>query len=152
LEALNGATEQNLDMKGTGELPKTWEEHLCSGSLNSENLESMTEVGTFGLQRCKKNRWGATKKQAGKAMLQEEAPTWESTGSQPLPPQSRQPHNLQKPGTLGLLVRPYGQDMNLAGLVDCRWRIRGTIRALVNATGRLGSLAMSGLLRRVFGL
>jgi hypothetical protein len=75
------------------------------------------KVGTFSLQSRRKNHWGAAKKQAEKAKL-EEAPTGESTGSQPLPPQSGQPHNLQKSGTLGLSVRPYKeQDMNLAQLV-----------------------------------
>jgi hypothetical protein len=64
LEALHGATKQNPDMQGVGEPPMTWEEHLFSGSLSSENVEGPTEkVGTLGLQSHKKNR-GATK--AGK--------------------------------------------------------------------------------------
>jgi hypothetical protein len=62
-------------------------------------LESLTEkIGTLGLQGCKKNWFGAAKRQASRARC-EEAPTAESACGQTQQPQSDQLHIQQKPGT-----------------------------------------------------
>ena len=101
MEAPHGATKQNPCMHGAGEIPMTWEEHLSPSSLSLENLQGLREkVGTLGLQSLRKNRCGAAKKQAKKAMLVE-APTGDSGSGQPQPSQGSQPQKLQKPSTAG---------------------------------------------------
>jgi len=48
--------------------PANWEEHLSPGKTSYENLEVLAEkVGNLALKSRKKNRSGATKKQARKA-------------------------------------------------------------------------------------
>jgi hypothetical protein len=98
MEALHGATEQNSHVQGAGEPPKTWEQHLSSSILSSENLEGLTEVSTHGLQSLRKNHCAAAKKRAKKTKLAE-APTGDSGSSGSQPSRSSQPQNLQKPST-----------------------------------------------------
>ena len=51
LEASQGAIGQNPCLRGLGEAPILWEQHLPPRNLSSVNLEVLTEkFGTFGFQ------------------------------------------------------------------------------------------------------
>jgi hypothetical protein len=68
LKAPPGAIGQDPDVQGEGEAPDSWEQHLSPERKSSENLEGLAEkVGTLDLRTPKKNRSGATKKQARRA-------------------------------------------------------------------------------------
>jgi hypothetical protein len=70
LKTVHGATEQNSEMQGAGKPPKTWEDHLSSSSLSSENLEALTEmVGTLGLQSLKTNHVVPLRSEQGRLRL-----------------------------------------------------------------------------------
>jgi hypothetical protein len=71
-EALCGAAEQDPVEQRTGGTLLIGEKHLSVGCQTSENLKGLTEkVSTLVLQITKKNRCGATKKQASRARLAE---------------------------------------------------------------------------------
>ena len=72
LEAPQGATGKDPCLQGDVEALVSWEQHLCPGSLRSENLEGLTEkVGTLALRATRNNRCGAVKKRAKKAKMPE---------------------------------------------------------------------------------
>jgi len=69
-EAPQGATGQDPHLQDVDEAPDSWEQHLSTCSLGSENLEGLTmKVGTLGLRAATKNRCGAAKKRARRAKM-----------------------------------------------------------------------------------
>jgi len=67
----NGAAGQNPVEHGVGETPLTGEKNLSPCSLNSENLEGLTEkIGTLGLQVTRKTAMVQPKSRRGRPSLQ----------------------------------------------------------------------------------
>jgi hypothetical protein len=137
LEAPHGATKQDLDNQGVGEPSMAWEEQLSSCSLNSENLQGLTEV----FRVIKRIAVVPLRSQRGTLSL------WRLLLG--YPPTSRftaESHiTCRIPVHQTLSVRSYeGQDTNPVRLVYCPPRAGETLRAQVNATGRLGSLPRVG--------
>ena len=69
-EALHGANGQDPHLQGVDEAPDSWEQHLPTCSLSSENLGRLTvKDGTFGLWAARKNHYGVAKKWARRARV-----------------------------------------------------------------------------------
>jgi len=100
-EAPQGATGQDPHLQEVDEAPDSWEQHLSTCSLSSENLEVVTaKVGTLGLCTARKNCFGAAKKRAKRARVAGSL-VGDSVVGQSWPAQGGQKQALQEPSTSG---------------------------------------------------